>query len=159
MLFRSNGNLKAVEQLYFETAGVIITLILLGKILESRAKRKTGRSIKALLNLTPENAILIVNGEEKETAVSELEPEDLIRVKPGARIPVDGLVTEGFSSVDESMLTGESMPVEKSVGSTVTGGSINKNGSFLFKATRVGRDTTIARIIKLVEDEIGRAHV
>ncbi|MCP5515293.1 MAG: copper-translocating P-type ATPase, partial [Spirochaetales bacterium] len=146
------GNLKAVEQLYFETAGVIITLILLGKILESRAKRKTGRSIKALLNLTPENAILIVNGEEKETAVSELEPEDLIRVKPGARIPVDGLVTEGFSSVDESMLTGESMPVEKSVGSSVTGGSINKNGSFLFKATRVGRDTTIARIIKLVED-------
>ncbi|MDX9800213.1 MAG: heavy metal translocating P-type ATPase [Spirochaetia bacterium] len=146
------GRVSAVEQLYFETAGVIITLILLGKILESRAKRKTGRSIKALMNLTPENAILMADGKEVETAVSDLEPGDLIRVKPGGRVPVDGVITEGYSAVDESMLTGESLPVEKSAGSAVTGGSINKTGSFIFKASRVGRDTTLARIIKLVED-------
>ncbi len=148
----ASGRTSAVEQLYFETAGVIITLILLGKILESRAKRKTSRSIKALMNLTPDSAVRLVDGNERETPVSDLEPGDLIRVKPGGRIPVDGIITEGYSAVDESMLTGESLPVEKNAGSAVTGGSINKTGSFIFRAERVGRDTTLARIIRLVED-------
>lgn len=148
----ADGKHEAAHQLYFETAAVIITLILLGKVLEDRAKRKTGNSIKALMKLAPETAIINTDGVEREIAVSELVEGDIIRVRPGDRIAVDGVVTEGYSAVDESMLTGESIPVEKSVGANVTGGSINRTGSFLFRATRVGKDTTLARIIRLVED-------
>ncbi len=146
------GDIHAVDHLYFETAGVVITLVLLGKILEARAKERAGRSIKALMNLAPETAVIVVDGIEKEIATSEIEKNNIIKIRPGERIPVDGIIIEGYSAVDESMLTGESVPSEKSTGDKVTGGSINKTGSFLFKAIHVGKETTLARIIKIVED-------
>jgi Cu+-exporting ATPase len=153
-LFRIvSGDFAAVDQLYFETAAVIITLILLGKTLEQRAKRKTGRSIKALLNLSPPTALVVDTvGTEREIPTSDLEAGDLVRVRPGDRIAVDGTITEGFSAVDESMLTGESLPVEKVTGSKVTGGSINKTGAFIFRAEKVGSDTALSRIIRMVEE-------
>ena len=146
------GNAHAAHHLYFETAGVIITLVLLGKLLEANAKSKTGKSIKALMDLAPETATVIIDGIEKEIAVSEIKKNDIIKIRPGNRIPVDGIIIEGYSAVDESMLTGESIPLEKTAGNSVTGGSINKTGSFIFKATHVGKHTTLARIIKIVED-------
>ena len=146
------GNAHAAHHLYFETAGVIITLVLLGKLLEANAKSKTGKSIKALMDLAPETATVIIDGIEKEIAVSEIKKNDIIKIRPGDRIPVDGIITEGYSAIDESMLTGESIPLEKTAGNSVTGGSINKTGSFIFKATHVGKHTTLARIIKIVED-------
>ncbi|MBN2353650.1 MAG: copper-translocating P-type ATPase [Spirochaetales bacterium] len=149
------GNPAAVGQLYFETAGVIITLILLGKMLEALSKGRAGMAIKKLLRLAPRTAILVKDGVEKTIPVGELEPGDLVRVRPGERIPVDGAVVEGYTAVDESMLTGESIPVEKSEGSPVYGGSLNKNGAVLFRAEKVGRDTVLARIVKLVEDAQG----
>ncbi|MCL2293372.1 MAG: heavy metal translocating P-type ATPase [Spirochaetes bacterium] len=146
------GDIHAVHYLYFETAGMIITLVLLGKLLEAKAKSRAGKSIKALMNLAPETATVFLDGIEKEVATEELEKGDIIRIRPGDRIPVDGIVTEGHSVVDESMLTGESIPAEKRAGDIVTGGSINKTGSFLFKATFIGKETTLARIIKIVEE-------
>jgi Cu+-exporting ATPase len=146
------GNLRAVNQLYYETAGVIITLILLGKSLEAFSKGRASQAIKKLINLAPRSAIVIIGDEEKIIPVKELEKGDIIRVKPGERIPVDGVVTDGYTSVDESMLTGESLPMEKSAGNPVTGGSLNKHGSILFKAEKVGKETALANIIKLVEN-------
>jgi Cu+-exporting ATPase len=151
----ANGNLKAVDSLYFETAGVIITLILLGKSLEAVSKGRTSESIKKLMGLQPTTATVIQNGAEIELPIEEVEEGDLILVKPGERIPVDGEIVSGRTSVDESMLTGESIPVEKSVGDKVIGASVNKNGSIQFKATKVGTDTVLAHIIKLVEDALG----
>jgi Cu+-exporting ATPase len=148
----AGGNFHAVESLYFETAGVIIALILLGKSLEAVSKGRTSEAIKKLMGLAPKTAIIIENGEEKEIPIDEVMPGDIIVVKPGAKIPVDGLVTEGHSAVDESMLTGESMPVDKKSGDPVYGATINSNGVIRFKAEKVGNETALAQIIKLVED-------
>lgn len=144
------------HQLYYESAGIIIALILLGKYLESRSKGKTSEAIKKLMGLQPKVAIVIKNKKEIEIPIEEVEVGDLIVVKPGSKIPVDGIVIEGHTSVDESMLTGESMPVEKNIGDKVTGASINKNGSIKFKAEKVGLDTALSQIIRLVEDAQGK---
>jgi Cu+-exporting ATPase len=147
-----SGDHMAVDSLYFETAGVIIALILLGKTLEAVSKGRTSEAIKKLMGLAPKTALVIVNGEEKELPIEEVQVGDIIVVKPGGKIPVDGKVTEGYSAVDESMLTGESMPVEKKSGDSVYGATINSNGVIRFKAEKVGDETALAQIIKLVED-------
>ena len=141
--------------LYFESAGVIITLITLGKYLEAVSKGKTSEAIKKLMGLAPKTAIIIKDGKELEISIDEVEVGDIILVKPGEKLPVDGEVVEGTTSVDESMLTGESIPVEKHIGDSVIGASLNKNGSIKYKATKVGKDTALAQIIKLVEDAQG----
>jgi P-type Cu+ transporter len=151
----ASGDLGAVEALYFETAGLIITLILLGKSLEAVAKGRSSDSIKKLMGLAPKTATVIQGGAEIEMPLDEVEEGDVIMVRPGEKIPVDGEVLGGTSSVDESMLTGESMPVEKGPGDPVVGASINGNGSITFRATKVGADTVLARIIRLVEDAQG----
>ncbi len=151
----SIGDFIYVEDLYFETAGVIITLILLGKSLEAVSKGRTSEAIKKLMGLAPKTAIIIQDGKEIEIPIEEVEVNDVIVVKPGAKIPVDGEVTEGLTAIDESMLTGESIPVEKKPGDKVFAASINKTGSIHFKATKVGSDTALAQIIKLVEDAQG----
>ncbi len=149
------GNLSYVENLYFESAGVIITLILLGKSLEAVSKGRTSEAIKKLMGLTPKTAIVIKNKIEMEIPIEEVIPGDIILVKPGTKIPVDGVVVEGLTAIDEAMLTGESLPVEKRAGDKVYAASINKNGVIQFKATKVGSDTALAQIIKLVEDAQG----
>ena len=151
----TQGDTMAVHHMYFESAGVIITLVLLGKYFESRAKGKTGEAIKKLMGLSPKTAIIVKDDKEIEIPIEEVEVGDIIIVKPGSKIPVDGTVIEGHTSVDESMLTGESIPVEKNIGSSVVGASINKNGTIKFKAEKVGSDTAISQIIKLVEDAQG----
>lgn len=149
------GYTEFVRGLYFETAGVIIALILLGKYLESITSGKTSEAIKKLMGLAPKTAIVIRNGKEVEISIEELEINDLIVVKPGQRVPVDGVVVKGFSSIDESMITGESIPVEKKKGDEVTGGTINKNGTLTFRAEKVGKDTALSQIIKLIQDAQG----
>jgi len=151
----ATGNHGMTMELYFETAGVIITLIMLGKYLETVSKGKTSEAIKALMGLQPKEATVIQHGKEVKIPIAEVEVGDIIVVKPGEKIPVDGVVKEGYTSVDESMLTGESIPVEKNKGDKVIGASINKNGSIRFEATKVGKDTALAQIIKLVEDAQG----
>ncbi len=150
-----NGDFIAVESLYYETAGVIIALILLGKSLEAVSKGKTSEAIKKLMGLAPKTATVLEDGRELEIPIDEVELEQIVLVKPGEKIPVDGIVTEGSTSVDEAMLTGESMPVDKKAGDKVYAASINKNGLIKFKATKVGSDTALAQIIKLVEDAQG----
>lgn len=149
------GHVEYVHDMYFESAGTIITLILLGKYLESVTKGRTSEAIKKLMGLAPRNATIIRDGKEVEISIDEVEAGDIILVKPGEKIPVDGEVIEGLTSVDESMLTGESIPVEKKTGDKVVGASINKNGLIKFKATKVGKDTVLAQIIKLVENAQG----
>ncbi|WP_129723913.1 heavy metal translocating P-type ATPase [Xylanivirga thermophila] len=152
----ANGHTEYVMQLYFESAGVIITLILLGKTLESVAKGKTSDAIKKLMGLTPKEAIIIDHdGTEKVIPVADVEVGDIILVRPGERIPVDGDVIEGYTAIDESMLTGESIPVDKKAGDVVIGGSINKTGTIKFRTTKVGSDTVLSQIIKMVEDAQG----
>ncbi len=151
----SIGDFMYVEDMYFETAGVIITLILLGKALEAVSKGRTSEAIKKLMGLAPKTAIVMQDGKEMEIPIEEVEVGDIIVVKPGAKIPVDGEVMEGYTAIDESMLTGESIPVEKKPGDKVIGASINKTGSITFKATKVGSDTALAQIVKLVEDAQG----
>jgi len=146
------GNDGYAMNLYFETSGVIITLILVGRYMESVAKGKTSEAIKKLMGLAPKTATIIKDGKEISIPIEEVEVGDIIIVKPGEKIPVDGEVVEGISSVDESMLTGESIPVEKFPGSKITGATLNKNGTIRFRATKVGKDTVLAQIIKLVED-------
>ena len=138
--------------LYFESAGMILALITLGKFLETRSKGKTSEAITRLMDLAPKTAAVLRDGVEVEIPVEDVVVGDLIVVRPGGRIPVDGVVAEGRSSVDESALTGESLPVEKAPGDKVAAASINKSGSFTFKATRVGEDTTLAQMIRLVEE-------
>ena len=138
--------------LYFESAGMILTLITLGKWLETRSKGKTSEAITRLMDLAPKTAMVLRDGQEVELPVEDVVVGDLIVVRPGGRIPVDGVVTEGASSVDESALTGESLPVEKLPGHKVAAASINKSGSFTFRATRVGEDTTLAQMIRLVDE-------
>ncbi len=136
---------------FFDTSAMIITLILLGRFLEARAKGQTSKAIKKLIDLAPKTAIVIRNGEEEEISVDDVQVGDTIRVRAGERIPVDGIIQTGYSTVDESMITGESIPVEKNIGDEVIGASINKTGSFQFEATKVGEKTTLAHIIRLVE--------
>ena len=138
--------------LYFESAGMILTLITLGKWLETRSKGKTSQAITRLMDLAPKTATVLRDGAEVEVPVEEVRVDELVVVRPGGRIPVDGVVTEGRSSVDESALTGESLPVEKGPGDKVAAASINKSGSFTFRALRVGEDTTLAQMIRLVEE-------
>ncbi len=149
------GHFMAVESLYYETAGVIIALILLGKSLEAVSKGKTSEAIKKLMGLAPKTATVINEGKETQLPIEDVEIGDLILVRPGEKIPVDGIVLEGITSIDEAMLTGESMPVDKKAGDKVFAASINKNGMIKFKATKVGADTALAQIIKLVEDAQG----
>ena len=149
------GNFGAVESLYFETAGVIITLILLGKSLEAVSKGRTGEAIKKLMGLTPKTALILQDGAEKEIPLDEVEIGDIIIIKPGAKIPVDGTVTQGRTAIDESMLTGESMPVDKKPGSAVYAATVNTTGTLQFRADKIGADTALAHIIKLVEDAQG----
>lgn len=151
----STGNFGAVEGLYFETAGVIITLILLGKSLEAVSKGRTSEAIKKLMGLAPKTAVVIKDGKEFEVQIDEVEIGYIILVKPGEKIPVDGVILEGSTSIDESMLTGESMPVDKKIGDQVYAASINKNGVIKFEATKVGGDTALAQIVKLVEEAQG----
>ena len=151
----TQGHFRAVEYLYFETAGVIITLILFGKTLEAVSKGRTSEAIKKLMGLAPKIAIIIQDGAEKEIPIEEVEIGDVVVVKPGAKIPVDGTVIEGSTAIDESMLTGESMPVSKKVGDPVYTASLNTTGTIQFRAEKIGSDTALAQIIKLVEDAQG----
>jgi Cu2+-exporting ATPase/Cu+-exporting ATPase len=144
-----------VEYQYYDVTIVVITFITLGKYLEARSKIKTGDAIEKLLNLQAKTALVIRNGKEVEVSVNEVKHGDLIIIKPGAKIPVDGVLTKGSSFVDESMVTGEPMPVQKSIGSHVVAGTINTTGSFTFKASKVGSETLLAQIIKMVEDAQG----
>ena len=135
---------------YFDAAAVITTLVLLGQVLELRARSKTSRAIKALLGLAPKTARLIRdNGTEVDVPLERVKPGDRLRVRPGEKIPVDGMVLEGSTSVDESMITGEPIPVEKTKGSKVTGGTVNGTGSFIMRAERVGSDTLLAQIVRM----------
>ena len=151
----TQGHSEYAGSLYFETVGVIITLILLGKTLETVAKGRTSDAIKKLMDLAPKTAIVIQGDQEIIVPIEEVEEGDIIVVKPGQSIPTDGEVVQGLTSIDESMLTGESIPVQKKAGDRVVGGSLNKTGSIHFRATRVGDDTALAQIIKLVEEAQG----
>lgn len=140
---------------YFEAASVIIALILLGRMLESRAKGQTGAAIRKLVGLQAKTARVIRDGKEIEIETEEVVPGDIVQVRPGEKIPVDGILTEGSSAIDESMLTGESLPVEKRAGDEIFGATINKTGAFQFRATKVGKDTALQQIVKLVQDAQG----
>lgn len=141
--------------LYYETAVIIIALILLGRWLEARAKKQTGAAIKALMGLQAKTARVVRHGIEQDIPVETVQVGDIVRVRPGEKVPVDGVVSEGRSTLDESMLTGESLPVEKQPGDSVIGATLNKTGSFLFRATKVGSDTALAQIVRLVEEAQG----
>lgn len=138
--------------LYFESVCVILTLVIMGQMLEARAHQRTGKAIEALMNLAPDTANLLVDGTEKKVALSEIKVNDILRVKPGEKIPVDGQITEGHSNIDESMITGEPIPVEKKIGDKVTSGTINGSGSFLMKTEKIGEETLLSKIIKMVND-------
>ncbi len=140
---------------FFETSSLLITFVVLGKWLEARAKGKTGEAIRKLMNLQAKHAIVERDGREAEIPIEEVKPGDIVIVKPGGKIPVDGSVIEGYSSVDESMISGESIPVEKKAGDKVIGATLNKAGSLKFKAEKVGKDTVLAQIIKVVEEAQG----
>ena len=149
------GDHMAHHELYFETVGVIITLILFGKTLEAVSKGRTSEAIKKLMGLAPRTATIISEGREITLPVDEVAVGDTVLVRPGEKIPVDGIVLEGFTAVDEAMLTGESVPVDKKAGDTVFAATLNSNGAITFSATRVGRETTLAQIIRLVEHAQG----
>ena len=149
------GDTSFALALYYESAAVILTLITLGKYFEAVSKGKTSEAIKKLMGLTPKTARVLRNNQEIEIAIDEVQVKDIIVVRPGEKLPVDGTVMEGNTSIDESMLTGESMPIEKKPGDKVIGASMNKTGSFHYQATKVGKDTALSQIIKLVEDAQG----
>ncbi|ASN03606.1 heavy metal translocating P-type ATPase [Virgibacillus necropolis] len=153
--FKTIGNPAYMPHLYFETSAVLITLILFGKYLEARAKSQTTNALSSLLNLQAKEARIIKNGEEIMIPIEEVVVGDQLVVKPGEKIPVDGMVVKGKTSVDESMITGESIPIEKDVDATVIGSTINKNGSIEMRATKVGKDTALASIVKVVEEAQG----
>ena len=140
---------------YFDTAALIVALILMGRFLEAKAKGQTSEAIRRLIGLRPNTARILRDGEEVDVPVGSVAVDDIVLVRPGESIPVDGEITEGYSTVDESMLTGESLPVDKEAGALVFGATMNKQGSFRFRATKVGRDTVLAQIIRLVEDAQG----
>lgn len=144
-----------IDQLYFEVAGILIAFILLGRFLEAKAKGKTGEAIKKLMGLSAKTAVVVRNGKEIEVPINDVVVDDIVVIKPGQKVPVDGIIIKGHSSIDESMITGESIPVEKTVGAKVIGATINKTGSFQFRATNVGSETALAQIIKMVEEAQG----
>ncbi len=147
--FRSDG----VVAVYFEAAAVITVLVLLGQVLELRAREQTGGAIRALLRLAPATALrIVVGGSDEEIALDQVKAGDLLRVRPGDKVPVDGIITEGRSTVDESMMTGESMPVTKESGAKVIGGTINQTGSFIMRAEKIGEETVLARIVQMVSE-------
>ena len=150
------GDLSFVESLYFESAAVVVTLVMLGKYLEAVSKGKTSEAIKKLMQLKPTTAVIEKDGRELEVPLDEVTVGDIVIVRPGSAFPVDGVVLSGITTADESMLTGESLPVEKQPGSDLTGGSINGEGLIKFKATRVGEDTALSKIIRLVEEAQGK---
>jgi P-type Cu+ transporter len=151
-LFPQTMRPKGAVDVYFEAAAVIVVLVLLGQVLELRARTQTSSAIKALLNLAPATAIRLAGQSETEVPLAEVQIDDLLRVRPGGRIPVDGRIEEGLSSVDESMITGESLPVEKVPGDPVTGGTINGTGTFVLRAEKVGTDSLLSRIVQMVAD-------
>jgi Cu+-exporting ATPase len=151
-LFPEAMKTHGVVDVYFEAAAVIIVLVLLGQVLELRARARTSSAIKALMNLAPPTALRVEAGGDREVPLSEVQPGDRLRVRPGAKVPVDGRVEEGSSAVDESMLTGESIPVEKGPGASVTGGTVNATGSFVMTAQKIGSDTMLSRIVAMVAD-------
>ncbi|NFD17193.1 copper-translocating P-type ATPase [Clostridium botulinum] len=151
----SKGNMHYAHDLYFESGATILTLITLGKYLESVSKGKTSEAIKKLMALAPKNATIIRDNKEIIIPIEEVKINDIVLVKPGEKLPVDGEIIEGSTAIDESMLTGESLPVEKHIGDIAVAGSINKHGLIKYKATKVGKDTTLAQIIKLVEEAQG----
>ncbi len=150
-----NQALEGAAPLYFDTAAVIIALILLGRYLEGRAKRQTAAAIRALMDVQPQTAFIIRDGTTEEVPLAQVAVGDVLQVRPGDRVPVDGVVIDGQSAVDESMLTGESMPVEKGPGAEVVGGALNTTGAFRFRAARVGKDTALAHIVRLIEEAQG----
>jgi Cu+-exporting ATPase len=143
---------EGTVHVYFEAAAVIVTLVLLGQVLELRARRRTGAAIRELLSLAPPTARIVRDGQERDVSLEEVQKGDILRVRPGDKIPVDGRLTEGRSTVDEAMITGEPMPVEKQTGDPVIGGTVNQTGSFLMVAEKVGGDTVLARIVNMVAD-------
>lgn len=147
--------LSAKGHQYFEASAVLITIVIFGRYLEAKAKGKTSEAIKKLIGLRPKNALVIRKGKEVEIKVDDVLVGDIVVVKPGQKIPIDGVITQGYSSIDESMVTGESIPIEKKKGDNVIGATINKNGNFRFKATKIGSNTTLAHIIKLIEEAQG----
>ena len=151
----AGGEVSLVKNLYFETAGVIIALILLGKYLEERTKGKTSESIRKLMDLAPKTATVIREGEEIQISLEEVIVGDTIVVRPGEKVPVDGEISSGTSSIDESMITGESVPVDKKIGDKVIGATINKSGAIQFTATKIGKDTALAQIVKLIQEAQG----
>lgn len=154
--FQLSDNAHLVHNLYYESAAIVITLILLGKHLEANSKEKTKGAITKLMELTPETAVLIRDEQQWEVPTDTLKKGDVVLVKPGAKVPLDGIVIKGEGGVDESMLTGESMPVEKSSGNEVIGGSISVSGAIFVEITRIGEDTTLSKIIKFIEDAQGK---
>lgn len=150
------SNSASVHNLYYESAAVVVTLVMVGKYMEGRSKNKTSEAIRKLMELAPDTAIVLRNGEQIEVPVEQVSVNEMILVKPGSRIPLDGIVVEGSTSVDESMLTGESIPVEKGVNDEVIGGSVNYQGAVTVKVTHVGSDTTLAKIVKMMEDAQGK---
>ncbi|MBH0157208.1 MAG: heavy metal translocating P-type ATPase [Bacillota bacterium] len=151
----SIGTNQGMVEMYFETSAILITLIVLGKLFEAKAKGRSSEAIKKLMGLQAKTAIVVRDGKEIEIAIEEVEAGDIVYVKPGDKVPVDGEIIEGRSALDESMLTGESVPVDKTIGDTVIGATINKNGFLKIKATKVGKDTALAQIIKVVEEAQG----
>lgn len=156
MTIRIPSDQHAVHSLYFESAAVVVTLVMLGKYFESKSKGKTSEAIRKLMELAPDTAVRLVDGKEEEVPVGQIQKGDLLLVRPGNKIPLDGIVRQGLSSVDESMLTGESIPAEKEPGAEVIGGSMNYNGALQVEVTHTGSETTLAKIIKLMEDAQGR---
>src|SRR5213592_984165 len=146
--FRRHGEVE----LYFEAAAVITTLVLLGQVIEAKARSRTGQAIKALLGLSANTAHRVRDGREEEVRVDAIQEGDLLRVRPGEKVPVDGVIVEGQSNIDESMITGEPMPVSKDAGDKVVGGTVNQTGSFLMRAERIGSETLLAQIVQMVAE-------
>ncbi|MEK3723216.1 heavy metal translocating P-type ATPase [Paenibacillus sp. FSL H8-0034] len=153
--FIGGGNVHHGPSLYYETSSILITLVIMGKLFESLAKGRTSEAIKSLMGLQAKTALVVRDGQEITIPVDEVIAGDIVHVRPGDKVPVDGVVLEGLSSVDESMLTGESLPIEKKIGDAVIGATLNKNGMLRIKATKVGKDTALAQIIKVVEEAQG----
>lgn len=154
LLFYSLGYLHEIENIYFESTIFILFFITLGKYLESITKGKTNEAVKKLISLQPQNATVIKNGKEIKIPISELKIGDIVLVKPGGKIPADGIIIEGYSAIDEKAITGESVPIEKKAGDTVIGATINKTGAFKFKVVKTGKETMLAQIVKIVEKAI-----
>ena len=156
MTIRIPFDAHAIHSLYYESAAVVVTLVMLGKYFESKSKGKTSEAIRKLMELAPDTAVRLKEGKEEEIPVEQVNKGDVLLVRPGSKIPLDGIVVRGVSSVDESMLTGESIPVEKETGAEVIGGSMNYNGALEMEVTHTGKDTTLAKIIRLMEEAQGR---